>query len=276
MRKITLNTRLCNWRININTDRVEIIQLINSLFGQFICKEFTNTNVNTMCLSIKYEENKYYLISKNKSYYIDDIEKVGFYLYRIIDNLSEAYSKDEYCIFHGGGIGKNGKSYGIIAPTTTGKSTFITCLVHKGYEYISDDYIFVDRKNYSMRTFKMPISLRSKELFGDLINDKIISKGYNPLTGQNNYLVSDYKEHNTQDKYPFSSALFISREGDNSLKEISKGELYKNLIFNLKNTKHLEKDIETIAEICKSVRGYKLTYNNLKYAQECLDILVKE
>lgn len=126
--------------------------------------------------SLKLKHGKYIKNKKNADFFITAIKKAGLYeisfdderlttdipLRKIEDIMyaNRQYSKDIFAI-HGGAIGFNGGAYLFIAATTTGKTTLTAFLSSKGFNYITDDCILMDRRNYEIHPFTTPIHLRS-------------------------------------------------------------------------------------------------------------------
>ena len=97
------------------------------------------------------------------------------------------------CVLHGGVIANDKTAYCIIAPTMTGKSTFVTYFALNGYDYLTDDYIFIDKVTHELVPMSLPISLRDTAVLEDLLNTVDVVSGYNELRGENNTLISLYK-----------------------------------------------------------------------------------
>lgn len=69
--------------------------------------------------------------------------------------------EDDVVALHGAAIAKEGKAYLLLASTTCGKSTLTAFLWKKaGYEYITDDEIFISRKDRCVLPVRKNLSLR--------------------------------------------------------------------------------------------------------------------
>lgn len=273
MQPYYLYSENCSWKIKISTESCRVKNIIKKIFGELVSEEKVVGKIEEeLEIIINESNNKYILEGRNCTYKLDSIDKVAFYLYRIIDKLTEEYSKDEYSIFHGGVMKKNTNSIAIIAPSMSGKSTLITYLYTNGYRYVSDDYIFVNRENLLVNSYPMPVSLRNIDVLSDrLSSNYIVASGYNDLKAEFNYLIQMKNVYKGKNR--LGQVWFINRAENNSFQKLRKGELFEMLILNLKNTKRMDIDQKAIINICNTVEGYRLTYSSLNYAFKCIDSL---
>lgn len=262
----------CNWCLEIQTDCLKVAELIVNLFGGFIVhKKNEKDGLTLLTITILKCNSGYIMTGKGKAYQINDLSGVGFYLYSVIDKLIEGNMDERYCVFHGGVIAKDETAYCIIAPTMTGKSTFITYFALNGYDYLSDDYIFVDRAKHTISPIQLPVSLRDISVFENFLKNNVIVSGYNELRGENNTLISLTQGNKLQ--YLLTRVLFIQRTTHNSITIMSKGELYKELLFNMKKALDLERERLTVSALIDDIVGYKLSYKDLRYVKEHLSLI---
>ena len=260
----------CTWYLEVQTDCVKVVDLINQLFHGFIVLQRPlRTDLEFLSVSIEKQGEGYVMTGKGKTYTIKDLNGVGFYLYAVIDKLVEGNMDSQYWVFHGGVVAKNNYAYGIIAPTMTGKSTLVTYLSLNGFEYLSDDYIFVRRDNREIRPLPLPGSLRATSVLGDVSLRAYTVDGYNELRGENNVLVSLH--HSSPKIYCLNKIFFINRCNENRIQMMDKGDLYKELLFNMKNALNLEIERITVRDLVEYVDGYKLSFNNLGFVMACIE-----
>lgn len=62
---------------------------------------------------------------------------------------------------HGAAIAYNNQSTLFLAATTSGKTTLTSYLVNKGYGYITDDCILLNRRTFNIHPYNTPLHLRS-------------------------------------------------------------------------------------------------------------------
>ncbi len=61
---------------------------------------------------------------------------------------------------HAGAVCRNGRATVFAASTTTGKTTLISYLIRSGFEYVSDDCVFINMTDLSVYPFHNPVHLR--------------------------------------------------------------------------------------------------------------------
>lgn len=264
-----MQSNCCDWTLRVQTNCQEVDRIILMLFGGFIDDRIKITHRKKHLNVTISKHNSGYIMSGNgKTYTIKDIQSVGFYLYAVIDKLIEANMKSNYSVFHGGVVALDGKAFGIIAPTKAGKSTLIAYLSQRGYTYCADDYIFVNNETDVVSKMPLPISLRDIDILGDAIKEECALSGYNELRGENNYYVMfpDSGNNNCQ----LEGFVFISRSGFNDFRIMSKGDAYKELLFNLKKAINLEKEHKSINNLVNHINSYKLSYKDFGFVDNCI------
>ena len=260
----------CKWYLEIQTDCSLAAKLIVKLYGGFIVQEQPHRDdLSFLGIIIKKRRYGYVMMGKSKEYQIKDLNGLAFYLYAVIDKLIEGNMDERYCVLHGGVIAKDKTAYCVIAPTMTGKSTFVAYFALNGYRYLADDYIFFDRETYTIMPLPLPVSLRNTTALGSLLENTYTVSGYNELRGEENTLVSLYKNQETP--YSINRILFIRRGKNNTLQSLNKGELYKSMLFNLKNALNIGREQITIGGLINSICGYELSYGDFEYAAECME-----
>ena len=260
----------CNWFLKIQTDCSLVSELIEKLYGGFIIQQRPiQDGLSLLHVIIEKSSTGYIMTGKGKAYPIKDLNGVAFYLYAVIDKLIEGNMDERYCVLHGGVIAKDKTAYCVIAPTMTGKSTFVAYFALNGYKYLADDYIFFDRETYAITPLPLPVSLRDTNVFGTLLKNIYTVSGYNELRGEKNTLVSLYK--NPGALYSITKILFIQRGENNILQSLNKGDLYRAILFNMKNALDIDRERKTIGKLIDSICGYELSYGNFEYAAECMN-----
>lgn len=260
----------CKWYLEIQTDCLLVSELIVKLYGGFIIQEeLPKIDLNLLHVIIEKRRSGYIMSGQGKKYPIKDLDGVAFYLYAVIDKLVEGNMDERYCVLHGGVISKDDTAYCVIAPTMTGKSTFVTYFALNGYEYLADDYIFFDRKTHIISPLPLPVSLRDSNILKNLLKSVYAVSGYNELRGEKNTLVSLYKKPRVL--YPITKILFIQRGENNFMQSMNKGKLYKAMLFNMKNALDIDRERLAFGKLIDNICGYELAYGNFEYADECMN-----
>lgn len=151
----------CKWYLEIQTDCSLVYELIEKLFNVFIIqRQSLQCHQNFRGIIIERCGTGYIMAGNGKSYPIKDLNGVAFYLYAVIDKFIEGNMDGMIlCVLHGGVIANDKTAYCIIAPTMTGKSTFVTYFALNGYDYLTDDYIFIDKVTHEIVPMSLPISI---------------------------------------------------------------------------------------------------------------------
>lgn len=125
--------------------------------------------------SLKLKHGKYIKSEKNTVFLITAIKKgslceisfgdkvltTDIPLRKVEDIMYENRKYDENIFaIHGGAVEYKDGAYLIVAATTSGKTTLTSYLTSKGFGYITDDCILLDRKSFEVYPFHTPIHLR--------------------------------------------------------------------------------------------------------------------
>jgi len=137
---------------SVETDLQETEQILKLEYGKFVR---TCSVPYPHILRIEKEHNLYLIHCKDRIRRVEDAaagihsavyETVGF--------------QDSVLPFHGAALSYNGKAHLFLAPTTGGKTTLAAYLTYRGFGYLSDDCILLDRKNDQVHPSPTPIHLR--------------------------------------------------------------------------------------------------------------------
>lgn len=125
--------------------------------------------------SLKLKHGKYIKSGNNTDFLITAMKKGGRYeisfgneiittdfaLRKIEDIMYEnrQYAQSIFAL-HGGAVEFEGGAYLIVAPTTSGKTTLTAYLASKGFGYITDDCILLNKNSIKIHPFNTPIHLR--------------------------------------------------------------------------------------------------------------------
>ena len=106
----------------------------------------------------------FFIESEGKTVHIIDFSSPQELLpIQVLENLLyiTLIPEDSVLALHGAAVAKDGKAYLLLASTTSGKSTLTAFLWKKaGYEYITDDEIFISRKDRCVLPVRKNLSLR--------------------------------------------------------------------------------------------------------------------
>ncbi len=110
----------------------------------------------TILIEVYRERSGWRINAGGKELYTDDPVQV---LHNIL--YSEKRIQPGIFALHAGAVCRNGKASVFAASTTSGKTTLITYLVQNGFEYVSDDCVFINMRNNTVYPYHNPIHLRT-------------------------------------------------------------------------------------------------------------------
>ena len=123
-------------------------------FVQDYCNAFVITvKKDNLVYSIYY--NGRFITSCDDNSIIVIIEDIFLKIHRCVDN---------YCMLHGCAISYNNKAICFIGKTMSGKSTLVTYLLSKGFNYITDDRILLNIHTKNVYPYYRPIMLRESSI----------------------------------------------------------------------------------------------------------------
>ncbi len=266
---------------NFAGDFMYILNIITPYQSSFTVK----TDCCKLANSLKLKHGKYIVRENNTDFLITVIKKENQYvisfgdevlttdtpLRKVEDIMYENRRYDENIFaLHGGAVEYNGGAYLIVAATTSGKTTLTSYLTSKGFGYITDDCILLDRINFNVYPFNTPLHLRGGGY------DVLKKSGYLP---ENLLLLDDisikryvYTPENCITKpLPLKKIFFIARtENSNALEKMSTNEkmtaLLKSPIMEYKvDSKYL-----TFISKLTSIPCEKIYYSDMNFVSEVI------
>lgn len=136
----------------IITDCKELVNSLKLKYGEYSKSE---------CVSADYI---IYAKKRKEDYEIvfnSEVFITKYPLRKIIDIMyaNRCYNEKIFAI-HGAAVEFNGGGYLFVAATTSGKTTLTAYLVNKGFGYITDDCILLEKETFNIFPFTTPIHLR--------------------------------------------------------------------------------------------------------------------
>lgn len=180
------------------------------------------------------------------------------------------YDEEIYAL-HGGAVEWEGKASMLLAPTTSGKSTLTSYLTSRGFGYISDDCILLDRTSFEIYPYTTPIHLRSGGLrvleacgvvpvsLSSLQNENMTKQVYTPL--------------NCVDRpIPLHRIFFIHRtENENSLSSMNTTERMIALMKSPITPYSVTSDYLSFLSKLSKIDCYELRYCEMNFVAEVLE-----
>lgn len=135
----------------VDTNRDDIVKNLRSLYGTY-CSDSADGSI---VISVSKSGDKYTVNWDNRQFITAEPMSC-------IHNIIYSTKKITPGIFamHAGAVCRDGKASIFAASTTAGKTTLISYLTQSGFEYISDDCVFIDMADLSVYPFHNPLHLR--------------------------------------------------------------------------------------------------------------------
>lgn len=161
--------------------------------------------------------------------------------------------------FHGAGVEYNNKAYLLLAPTFTGKTTLTTFLTTKGFGYISDDCVLIDKKGLDV--FSVPSSIHLRPGGLSVMREIGFSEKLYTTSGQDVRHIF-IPPHRINKPIPLAAIMFISRDSINSVHEMDYMDKIQCMVQSLFNQSVVTVDnIHYISELSKK-RMFKVSYSD--------------
>ena len=194
-------------------------------------------------------------------------------LHHLMDKSSQGMA------LHAGALSRDGK--GIILPGTSGagKSTLTTWLTRRGYNYLSDELIFIKEKSWIVEAFPRPITIKARGLSA-LRGEFDLEAGANDTVAGPDTTMIPHRLLNPDGHYEtpvLHAVLFPNhKEGsDFELLRLSKGQAGLALMKCLMNARNLEgHGFGEAARIARGVRAYRLTYSSFGQLTDFMDTVM--
>lgn len=160
---------------------------------------------------------------------------------------------------HAGAVSRHGKTAIFAASTASGKTTLISYLLAQGYEYISDDCVFVDMTDLSVYPYHNPVHLREGGVQ--------VLKEYNCLPVSLKYADERYifmPKNLSPMKTEIGGIYFLERTVINEVVSLKREEAFshvlKSPITAYRITPEYIRFINRLTPLCKIVRFRDMEY----------------
>ncbi len=142
----------------ITTNCPRLAHSLHLKYGKYITLSKRTTNAIHTIEALKVEQN--YIINNNSTSFntstpFQDIEDILYAQKKFAPNV---------LALHGAAIAHNDRSILFLAATNSGKTTLTSYLVSKGFRYITDDCILLNKATFSVSPYTTPLHLRHGSL----------------------------------------------------------------------------------------------------------------
>ncbi|MCW8891564.1 MAG: hypothetical protein OQL20_12965, partial [Sedimenticola sp.] len=220
--------------------------------------------------------------------YVDDVWIIEVdHINKIIPQLkfslmrSAIHNYDYSLHLHAGAI-SNGK-LGLILPGQkgSGKTTLVSSLLARGYSYLSDEVVLLDRGDCAVRPFPISLCVKSPgvELLSSIYPELVNLPVYQREDGEAvRYLLPPASARSENIKTPIRYMVFPRYRADakTALYPIKRVDALKRLLDDCQSIpKPLTlDDVRDIIEWLKTVECYELPHSDLEQASGCLEGLL--
>ncbi len=138
----------------IGTDDPELLSHLKKKYGVYIVDCDRQEGIPDICIDNK--EGNIYAVT------IEGTVSITSHPVSCLDGYLFEHPSYEASVFamHGAAVEWKGKSYAFLAATTSGKTTLTSYLVHRGFGYMTDDCVLLDRQTHMVHPFSTPLHLR--------------------------------------------------------------------------------------------------------------------
>jgi len=137
--------------VSIKTNCSILAKQLKIMYGDYI-NHTTDNNTHTIT-AIKIN-NTYNIVFNNEKFTTD------LPIIKIEEIIKRSLIHNNHFALHGSAIEHNGKGYIFAAASSTGKTTLVSYLSSKGFGYITDDCVMINKKTFEITSCHPPIHLR--------------------------------------------------------------------------------------------------------------------
>ncbi|MBR6162659.1 hypothetical protein IKQ26_02040 [bacterium] len=270
-----------NLRFRIEFLATRCLVLFYNDFSHF--KPIISVNTDTNII------NSYDIESETYFYGVKNLEpeefiKEGHILVQILNNILKTENTN---LVHGACIGLNNKGVLLCARGQRGKSTLAVLSMMEGFEYVSDDYLTLEKEGNNL--FAHPIYsiiTLSPRMYNELYDRLEGARFVSNNARKDKYVINISNFHNQfKKRYPIKMCMFPEIVSDEkpSIQECNEEEkgraithLIHSTIFQM-NDRHDTKTIKKLINMVKGFRFYKIYLcNNIYSNTECLKQFLRE
>ena len=198
---------------------------------------------------------------------------------QIIENLMylTLVPEDGILTLHGAAVAKDDKAFILSASTTAGKSTLAAFLWMRGYEYITDDEIYISQKTLCIEPVFKKLSLRpgGYEILREVFGNPFSEMHYIESETIRRYLLPT--EQNTRyAHYKINAVIFLEGYGSQTpyLKKLNTYSGFQKLLkgqLSAADDKQIPAKYKTLAQLPD--KTYEMRYSDLWTAETYLEHL---
>lgn len=207
------------------------------------------------------ETNTYYYGVKDLS--PEEFIKEGHIFVQMLNKIAKT---DHSNLVHGAVVGLNNNGILFCARGQRGKSTLAVLSMMKGFEYVSDDYLILEKEGDSLYSYPIySIITLSPRMYNELYDD-LKGRFVSNNARKDKYVINIEAYHDTfKDKYPIKVCMFpeIVKDAKPSIVPCKKGRSITQLIHSTIRQTQDAHDIKTIQKLINFVKDFDFYQINL-------------
>ncbi len=264
--------------------RIEMIQQHKTFDDLFIYDKTYSVNKPVICSNLKKKIVTSY-DSETETYFygVENLEpevfiKQGHLFVKILNDILKT---ENTTLVHGACVGLNNEGILLCARGQRGKSTLAVLAMMEGFEYVSDDYLTLEKDGDNLYAHPIySIITLSPRMYNELYDRLEGTRFLSNNAKKDKYVINISKFHNQfKKRYPVKMCMFpeIVSDSEPSIKECSAQEkgraivhIVHSTIFQMKDTHDME-IVKKIMNMVKDFKFYKINLCNDIYKNvECL------
>lgn len=270
--------------------RIEMLQRKQTYDDLWIYNK--NYSVNKPLLSTDIPNGIFNSYDKeNETYFygVENLEpeefiKHGHIFVQILNNILKTENSN---LVHGACVGLNNKGILFCARGQRGKSTLAVLSMIEGFEYVSDDYLTLEKEGENLYTYPIySIITLSPRMYNELYDRLDGCRFVSNNARKDKYVINISKFHNRfKKKYPVKLCMFpeIVSDKEPSIKECTKQEKGRAIVHLVHSTISQMGDVfdiktgKKIISMVKYLKFYKINLcNDINKNTECLKQFIRE
>ena len=158
------NYKIFDFSFSIMSDSAQTINLFDLVYNNFKQKNGKKSGLNFEIITRDKSGKFPHLKSKEKIYPFHSFSSVESQVFKLLTD--ELYKRiKSHFLIHGGGISLQNKGVMISGESGTGKTSLIVKLLTKGFQFLSDELIPINKQTGKMEPFPRAIGLRPEARF---------------------------------------------------------------------------------------------------------------
>jgi hypothetical protein len=200
-------------------------------------------------------------------------EMAGYLLDRIVYHLAD-HSRTGL-VFHAAALAWEGRGLLLPGPSGSGKTTLAAWLLTQGFDYLTDELVFIASDTTQVQGLARPLNVKkkSKEALQEIFGHKDFPKEMVTSSTRRIFPLSVFGPCQVLDTVPLHSIIFprFSPQGLFELRELSKAKNAASLMGCLINARNLtDQGFSEVVRLARTTAAYELRYGGVDQIGEAI------